>query len=256
MPANLTHMVVDALKPGVVERLAASLGEPPAATRKALTTALPVALLGLINKSASARGADDIRDAIHQNRLVGGSLDDLATRPQLTAPAGGFLAGGQTGAERLLDGPTAQSAERLALYADVRRSSAHSLMGLSVPLLLSALVRAYPSPLDTASVQRALAEQAPLAHRAVPPGFGPAPAASVAKPAAARPPAESDDKPGGWWTWAVALGRAGAGGVRLRLLGRGAGPSGRSGRRAGRSRDSWRRRRSCRAAPPTRSRRR
>ena len=202
MPANLVHIVIDALKPAAVDRIAAGLGEPPAATRKALTTALPVALLGLVGRSADPRGADSIRDAIHHNRLSAETLDHLAIRPQLNA--GTFLAGGQGAAERLIEGPVERNAERLALYADVRRSSAHALQALCVPLLLAALVRGYPYPLDTAAVQRALAEQAPLAHRSVPPGFGPA--HTPATPAA-RPPEKADHEgAAGWVTLATALG--------------------------------------------------
>ena len=190
MPANVIHRVVDALKPQVIERLAAALGEPPAATRKALTAALPAAVLGLAAKARDTKGADLIRDTMHASRIDGSLLDGLVAKTPAPGQGGGLLAGGVAAAERLLASPTHPVAERLALYADVRRSSALTLLGLSVPLILAAVERSYPKPLDTQTLQRALQEQVPAARHATPPGFGapimPAPAPTP--PAAAAPP--------------------------------------------------------------------
>lgn len=140
MAFNLLDAARNLLTEQVINRLADYLGEPESNTQTALDGALPTVLGGLIQRVNQPGGAADVLGELRQYppAASGGLLQSLealftgdATRP--TAFGGSDLLG------TLFGGRLNGVAEALAAHANVKTTSATTLLGVAGTALMSAL---------------------------------------------------------------------------------------------------------------------
>jgi OOP family OmpA-OmpF porin len=139
MAIDIIALVGRQLTPEVAARLSALTGESPTATEKALSSAVPTTLAGMLKSASSPGGVD---------RLVG--LFDKAPDDSITCNFAGLLDG--EGLNELLRsgssiigslfGPRQDAVTNvIAKSSGVRQSSAATLLGAAAPLVLGIIKR-------------------------------------------------------------------------------------------------------------------
>jgi OOP family OmpA-OmpF porin len=155
--------------------LASSLGETPAATRKAVVSgAAPAVLAGVLQNFGGDSGAGRLLEILQAGRHDGSLFDNLGgalgggAQTDTLVNAGKGLLGG------LLGDKAGAVGDLLANFAGVRRSSAGSLLSLAAPLLLGAIGKlgaAAPGGLSAGGVGSLLATAKTALGSEAPPGL-------------------------------------------------------------------------------------
>jgi outer membrane protein OmpA-like peptidoglycan-associated protein len=198
MSVNILEMIMGAVTPDLVGKVAGMLGESPEATQKAMGGVLPAALGALINKGGTEQGADALITFARNANIDGKVVDNLGAllgggpNTQGLAQTGGNMLGALFGDK--LGGV----AEMIGGFAGVKGNTVQSLLALVAPVLLGSVFKASPGGLDAKGLVGLLASQKDLIAKFLPPqlaglanlipGF-PAPAAAAAAPAPAPAPA-------------------------------------------------------------------
>jgi outer membrane protein OmpA-like peptidoglycan-associated protein len=182
MPENLVDLVRSLLTPGLINRVAYGLGEPSAATQKAVSAAVPALIGSLAGLASTSGGASRIAQILDDGEYDG-ELAALAGGPAATQDV---IGDGNGILPALFGGQLERVVDVVARAGGVRTSSATSLLALIAPLVMHIVGRQRTSfgP-STSALSQFLSGQS---------GFSPADLASLlgsASPDTAGAPAGS-----------------------------------------------------------------
>ncbi|MCB1625315.1 MAG: OmpA family protein [Pseudomonadales bacterium] len=138
---NLFDLVKSQLGDEVIAKVAGTVGETPAATAKALTGgAVPALLAGIVsNFGSSENGAARLLDLVSAGKHDGSLLNNLAGALGGGAQTDAILNTGKSLMGTMLGSRGDAVTDLLSAFAGVRRSSASSLLGMAIPVILSVL---------------------------------------------------------------------------------------------------------------------
>jgi OOP family OmpA-OmpF porin len=141
MAPNLLRLVTDEFRGDTLNRVASAIGETPAKTQAALGGAIPALLAGIGNKVSTTSGAGEVFDALRNNNLDTNQFATAASA--LAAPSGisGLTAMGPSLLKTVLGDHVGGLTDGLASFAGINRASSGSLLGLSMPIILSQVGR-------------------------------------------------------------------------------------------------------------------
>ncbi len=227
---NIVSLVLEALGPGLVGKLAAAAGIKSAIVQKAIGAALPAVLAAIVTKVGTPGGAKALGDLVaKQDTELLGKLGDLVGSPRQKAVADAGL-----DALRSLLGSVGLGALTGALgkFAGVDREQSSGLLGMLAPVVLGTLGQQQKADdLDASGLANMLVGQKDHIAAAMPPDFtrmlagsglldalGPAfgkPAAAAVTNAAGKGAASTIDAAAGaapaprkgfnWLAWLIAL---------------------------------------------------
>ena len=152
-----------------VRRLSSVIHESPNATRRGLETAVPASLAGVAAHASSSQSAAALLGTLRGGDYphvdasdVGKMVDDPDATARMAQSGQGFLS-------QMFGSKLGGIVDALAGQSGVSRSSASTLLGLSAPLVLSAIGKeAQSRNLDAAGLSTFLAEQGRKASSALP----------------------------------------------------------------------------------------
>src|SRR5262245_49636328 len=138
---NLINQILGEFRGDTLNSVSSALGESPAKTQTALGAAVPALVGGLANRATNAGDANALLDLIRGQHFDSGQYADAATAVK-----------GPTGPTRLIDtgrplldsifgNRTGSVAEWVSSLGGISRSSASSLLGLALPLVLGQVGR-------------------------------------------------------------------------------------------------------------------
>jgi outer membrane protein OmpA-like peptidoglycan-associated protein len=200
---NVIQLLLGALTPGLVQKLASLLGESPDATQKGIGAAIPVVLGSLIGKGSTEAGAGQLIEMINQSKVTGGVLENLGDlfgggeQTQTASTMGGSIL------KSLLGDKLGPLAGLIGGASGMKAGGVEKLLGLAAPLVLGGLMKGAPAGGFTpASLLGLLVSQKEHVAKAAPPGLGALLGiAGLEAPAAGAmptpPAAVVDDKKGG-----------------------------------------------------------
>ena len=180
---NILEVTRFAFQGDAMQRLSSVLHESQSATRQGIEAAVPASLAGLAAHALSEQKAADLLGAFRGGDYphadaseVTKMVDDPAATARLAESGQGFLRG-------VFGGRLGGMVDALAGQTGVSRASASTLLGLSAPLVLSAISKEAESRhLDAHGLSRFLADQGRRASGVLPasmtnmlnemPGFG------------------------------------------------------------------------------------
>ncbi|HPF25547.1 MAG TPA: OmpA family protein [Steroidobacteraceae bacterium] len=138
---NLFDLVKSQLGDDVIAKVAGTVGEDPAATAKTLTGgAVPALLAGIVNNFGnSENGAARLLDLVHAGKHDGSLLNNLAGALGGGAQTDAVLNTGKSLMGTMLGSRGDAVADLLSSFGGVRRSSASSLLGMAIPIILGVL---------------------------------------------------------------------------------------------------------------------
>ncbi len=172
MSVNMLQLLMGALSPAIVGKLAGFLGESSEATQKGLSGALPAILGALISKGGDAKGAEGLLGLIKDAKLDGGLLDTLGDAlgggdaTSRLADSGGALT------RQLLGDRAGGVGDLIGRFAGMGGGSMQKLLGLAAPLVLGGLMKQAPAGgFSPAGLMGFLAGQKEHVAKMLPPGL-------------------------------------------------------------------------------------
>ncbi len=172
---NLFDLVKSQLGDEVIAKVAGTIGEDPAATAKTLTGgAVPALLAGLVNNfGSSENGAARLLDLVLAGKHDGSLLNNLAGALGGGAQTDAVLNTGKSLMGTMLGSRGDAVTDLLSSFGGVRRSSASSLLGMAIPIILGVLGKQSRSNgLNAAGLLGMLGAVKSLLPSIAPPGLG------------------------------------------------------------------------------------
>jgi len=136
MATNLIAQVMNEFRGETLNSVASALGETPDKTQTALGGVIPALIGGLASSSSTSDQANSLLNVIKRNRLDTGPFSDIASAVRLPGGINSLMGMGGPLVESLFGGRAGGIAEWVSSLAGIRRSSASSLLGLALPLVL------------------------------------------------------------------------------------------------------------------------
>ena len=138
---NLFELVKSQLGDDVIAKVASTIGENPAAAAKTLTGgAVPALLAGIVNSfGANENGAARLLDLVTAGKHDGSLLGNLAGALGGGAQTDAILNTGKSLMGTMLGSRGDAVTDLLSSFGGVRRSSASSLLGMAIPIILNVL---------------------------------------------------------------------------------------------------------------------
>ena len=134
MSLNLPEAIKSLFTSEVVQQSGTQLGEPAAKISRAVSAIIPIVLGTLLEETATTAGAQKISD-VASEQYHSGILGNIVGGNTATSPAtGGILSG-------LFGDKLGSITNLLAGFAGIKASSANSLLGTAVPVVLAFLGR-------------------------------------------------------------------------------------------------------------------
>jgi outer membrane protein OmpA-like peptidoglycan-associated protein len=172
---NLFDLVKGQLTDDVVGKIAGSLGESPAAAQKALVGgAVPAVLAGIVNNfGGNENGAGRLLDLLNAGKHDGGILGNLGAALGGGAQTDAVLNTGKSLVGTMLGSRSDAVTDLLASFGGVRRSSASSLLGMAIPVILGVLGKQVKSSgMNAAGLLGSLGAVKSMLGSIAPPGLG------------------------------------------------------------------------------------
>jgi hypothetical protein len=170
---NVIQLVLSAVTPGLVDKLAGMLVESPEAAKKGIGAAIPAILGSMIGKGSTEQGAGQLIDMITQNKISGGLLDNLGEmfgggeKSEAASTMGGGIV------RSLLGDKLGPLAGMIGGLSGMKGGGVEKLLALAAPLVLGGLMKGAPAGGFTpASLLGLLASQKEHVANAAPPGLG------------------------------------------------------------------------------------
>lgn len=138
---NLFGNLKENFSPALRAKAAQFVGESPEKTGKALDGLIPTVAGGLLKRASTETGLDQLYRTLHKPDFDRQLLDTLPTLLDSTERTGQLTAFGNGLVSQLLPDKKSSIATMISSYAKVRNSSATSLLGLVMPLVLATLRR-------------------------------------------------------------------------------------------------------------------
>ena len=171
MAVHLLSLLRDQFTPAVIDRLAAELGEQPAAIAKAADGAVPTLLGGLTRRVEASGGASSIISALEKGDYrnapldVSQALDSVGETRQAATTSENFLT--EIFGDRL-----GRTNELLNTYSQTKSASSGTVLGLTASVLMNILGRQEDeNGLSAHSLQTLLRGQATEFRTAMPTGL-------------------------------------------------------------------------------------
>ncbi len=159
MATSLITQLINDFKGDTLSTAASAIGETPARTENALGSVLPALISGLANKASTSGQATDLLDIIRSNDLDSGRLADAATALKDPGRITGLGNTGRFLMESIFGGRAGSLADWAASRSGISRSSASSLLNLSLPIVLGMIGKRVKSAGWSASNLMALLEE-------------------------------------------------------------------------------------------------
>lgn len=140
MAASLLGIIEEYLSSDVIQRASAFLGESPENTGKAVQSAVPAVLGGLIQRASTTEGAEGLLGLVTRAAQSAPAADPAS----LLGSGGSLQQAAQTGQSMLttlFGGKLGPIADLIAGSSGIKTSSASSLLSLLTPLVLSLVGR-------------------------------------------------------------------------------------------------------------------
>lgn len=140
MAASLLGIIEEYLSSDVIQRASAFLGESPENTGKAVQSAVPAVLGGLIQRASTTEGAEGLLGLVTRAAQSAPAADPAS----LLGSGGSLQQAAQTGQSMLstlFGGKLGAIADLIAGSSGIKASSASSLLSLLTPLVLSLVGR-------------------------------------------------------------------------------------------------------------------
>jgi hypothetical protein len=204
---DLFDLIGTQLSDDVIGRLATSLGESPQATRQATSAgAIPAILGSLVQRYSGDAGASQLLNLLRSGGHDGSILNNLGGALGGGAQTDALLNVGKGLLGSLLGDRSDAVTDLLASTSGLRRSSAGSLLGLAVPLVLGVLGKQVQSRgIGAAGIATALAALPDALGKVAAPGL----ATAMGLSGFAAPPPPGEGRKAAIWPWllvpAVAL---------------------------------------------------
>ncbi|HKE83648.1 MAG TPA: OmpA family protein [Vicinamibacterales bacterium] len=141
MPTNLINQLLGDLRGDTLNSVSSALGESPAKTQSALGAAVPAVVGGLANKVNTAGDANALLDLIKGNHLDAGPYTDAASAVKGPSGLSGLIDTGRPLLDSVFGSRTGSVADWVSSLGGISRTSASSLLGLTVPLVLGQVGR-------------------------------------------------------------------------------------------------------------------
>lgn len=141
MPTNLISQLLGDLRGDTLNSVSSALGESPAKMQSALGAAVPAVVGGLANKVTTASDANALLDLIRGNHLDSGPYTDTASAVKGPSSLWGLIDTGRPLLESVFGSRTGSVADWVSSLGGISRTSASSLLGLTVPLVLGQVGR-------------------------------------------------------------------------------------------------------------------
>ncbi len=155
-PGSLIDSVKGCLTPDVVRSASSLVGEPEAATRQTLNSAVPSVLSGLTNLVSSSDGANTLAGLIRDGGF-GAAVDNTRSLFGGGSATNNMLSTGTQLLGTIFGGRSSSVADILAKAGGVSSSSAMKLLSLAAPLVLGVLgKRAAAQGLNSSGLANAL----------------------------------------------------------------------------------------------------
>ena len=151
---------MDDLSGEPLARVATAIGETQASTGTALGAAVPAIMSALAIKGATPAGASELVDLIRRNELD--AHQHVETSHMLAGANGvtSLTSAGRSALDDVLGGRTASVVDWLSSYAAIDRSSAISLLTISLPLVIGRITQSLSSSgLTAGSLRNLLVDQ-------------------------------------------------------------------------------------------------
>lgn len=139
MSINVIQLVQSEFTDGVVRQLAARFGLPPDATQKALVTAAPALVAGLMQKGATLDGARSLFATILSPEVNGHIAEQLPELLSSTAGISQLESAGRQLLDRALDRRVDGLSDEVAAQTGVAPHATHALTGIVGATLLGVL---------------------------------------------------------------------------------------------------------------------
>lgn len=155
-PGSLIDSVKGCLTPDVVRSASSLVGEPEAATRQTLNSAVPSVLSGLTNLVSSSDGANTLAGLIRDGGF-GAAVDNTRSLFGGGSATNNMLSAGMQLLGTIFGGRSSSVADIVAKAGGVSSSSAMKLLSLAAPLVLGILgKRAAAQGLNSSGLANAL----------------------------------------------------------------------------------------------------
>jgi OmpA-OmpF porin, OOP family len=172
---NLFDLVKSQLTDEVIGKVAGGLGESSGSTQKALLGgAVPAVLAGIVNNfGGNESGAGRLLDLLSAGKHDGGMLGNLAGALGGGAQTDAVLNTGKSLMGTMLGSRADAVTDLLASFGGVRRSSASSLLGMAIPVILGVLGKQVKgSGMNAAGLLGSLGAVKSMLGSVAPPGLG------------------------------------------------------------------------------------
>jgi OOP family OmpA-OmpF porin len=136
---NLFAHLTSVLNSEVLSRIAAYIDEPIEKTNKAVNGLVYTIVGGLMKRTTSEIGVNQLYNHIQKGRYDGTSLDSLATALRDPALTNTLITQGNDVISHLLPAMKSSIGSMISSYAGIRNSSAISLLGLTTTIVLQVL---------------------------------------------------------------------------------------------------------------------
>lgn len=136
---NLFNTLNDVLSPDVLSRIAAYVDEPADKARKAVEGLVYTVVGGLMKRTTTEIGVNQLFNHIRKGRYDGSLTDDLSTVLRDPAQTNTLITQGNEVISHLLPALKSSIATMISSYAGIRNSSAISLLGLTSTIVLHGL---------------------------------------------------------------------------------------------------------------------
>jgi hypothetical protein len=155
--ANVIDRAEGIVTPEIVDKIAASTGESPENTRKALRGALPTILAGFAHSASTPDGASSLLGTLRDGRYAGAAEKLLGGGDKREV-----IQGGQNLIGKIFGEGSAGASEALAAHSGVKSSSAAHILALAAPVVAGAI-----GPDVVAGGVAALVEVLPALRKAI-----------------------------------------------------------------------------------------
>lgn len=174
MALNLVELAMNYLTPDVIGKIAGMIGESPASTQKAVGSAIPSLLGGLLNTATSSPGgASNLLSMLTEGKHDGGILDNLSGLLGGDAGSNALLKTGAGLVNSILGGNTGAVASSIAGASGIQTTSADSLLSLAAPLVMGLIGKQVTSQgLGVSGLLSLLLGQKDTIARLAPAGLG------------------------------------------------------------------------------------
>jgi len=141
VPTNLINQLLGDLRGDTLNSVSSALGESPAKMQSALGAAVPAVVGGLANKVNTPGDANALLDLIRGNHLDSGPYTDTANAVKGPSGLWGLIDTGRPLLDSVFGSRTGSVADWVSSLGGISRTSASSLLGLTVPLVLGQVGR-------------------------------------------------------------------------------------------------------------------